>query len=73
MGSRQRHLPGDVCQRDDGRAGRVGRAADRLEAAVPLRRIGQSNELDAAFAYLASAASSYMTGQALIVDGGAGL
>lgn len=44
-----------------------------FEASVPLRRIGGSNELDAAFAYLASSASSYMTGQTLVIDGGAGL
>ncbi len=41
-----------------------------FEAAVPLRRIGLPHELDAAVAYLASPASSYMTGQALVVDGG---
>jgi NAD(P)-dependent dehydrogenase (short-subunit alcohol dehydrogenase family) len=43
------------------------------EAAVPLRRIGQPHELDAAIAYLATPASSYMTGQTLVVDGGGGL
>ena len=44
----------------------------RFEAAVPLRRIGRPHELDAAIAYLASPASSYVTGQTLIVDGGGG-
>jgi NAD(P)-dependent dehydrogenase (short-subunit alcohol dehydrogenase family) len=44
----------------------------RFEAAVPLRRIGRPDELDAAIAFLASPASSYMTGQTLIVDGGGG-
>jgi len=41
-----------------------------FEAQVPLRRLGQPGELDAAIAYLASPASSYMTGQTLVVDGG---
>ena len=41
-----------------------------FEASVPLQRIGQPHELDGAIAYLASAASSYMTGTTLLVDGG---
>ena len=51
--------------------------SDELRAAfereVPLGRVGQTHELDAAIAFLVSPASSYMTGQALIVDGGSGL
>ena len=42
-----------------------------FEAELPLRRIGRSDELDAALAFLATPASSYMTGQVLVVDGGA--
>jgi NAD(P)-dependent dehydrogenase (short-subunit alcohol dehydrogenase family) len=41
-----------------------------FEASVPLRRIGQPHELDGAIAYLASPASSYMTGTTLLIDGG---
>ncbi len=41
-----------------------------FEASIPLRRIGVAHELDGALAFLASDASSYMTGQSLIVDGG---
>jgi NAD(P)-dependent dehydrogenase (short-subunit alcohol dehydrogenase family) len=38
---------------------------------VPLRRIGEPDELAGAAVYLASKAGSFMTGQAMIVDGGA--
>ncbi|MFT3816373.1 MAG: SDR family oxidoreductase [Rubrivivax sp.] len=43
----------------------------RATANVPLRRIGEAGEIAGAAVYLASAASSFMTGQALVVDGGA--
>jgi NAD(P)-dependent dehydrogenase (short-subunit alcohol dehydrogenase family) len=42
-----------------------------FEAELPMKRIGEAYELDAAIAFLASPASSYMTGQTLVVDGGA--
>jgi len=38
---------------------------------TPLRRIGEPHEIAGAAVYLASPASTFMTGQAMIVDGGA--
>lgn len=39
-------------------------------AATPLRRIGEPEEIAGAVVYLASDASSFMTGQAMVIDGG---
>ena len=47
--------------------------AEALKAATsktPLRRIGQPSEIAGAATYLASDASSFMTGQMLVIDGG---
>lgn len=41
-----------------------------LEQNTPLRRIGEPDDIAAATLYLASPASSYVTGQVLAVDGG---
>jgi gluconate 5-dehydrogenase len=49
----------------------LDRAGDRLTAAIPLRRYGGDSDLKGAIAYLASAASAYVTGHTLVVDGGA--
>ena len=43
----------------------------RSTEAVPLRRIGEPDEIAGAAVFLASAAGTFMTGQAIVVDGGA--
>jgi NAD(P)-dependent dehydrogenase (short-subunit alcohol dehydrogenase family) len=43
----------------------------RATEGVPLRRIGEPDEIAGAAVYLASSASSFMTGQAMVCDGGA--
>jgi NAD(P)-dependent dehydrogenase (short-subunit alcohol dehydrogenase family) len=42
----------------------------RRTASSPLRRIGEPEEIAGAVAYLASDASTFMTGQTIVVDGG---
>jgi NAD(P)-dependent dehydrogenase (short-subunit alcohol dehydrogenase family) len=44
---------------------------ERATVGVPLRRIGEPDEIAGAAVYLASKASTFMTGQALVCDGGA--
>lgn len=51
-------------------AQRIEGFVERLEGQVPLGRIGQPAEVKGAVVFLASDASSYVTGQNLLIDGG---
>jgi len=48
----------------------IDQIKDEYEAAAPLRRIGRPGELKGVAVFLASEASSYVTGQTIVVDGG---
>lgn len=45
----------------------------RVESGTPLRRIGQPDDVAGVALFLASAASAYVTGQTLVIDGGGGI
>jgi NAD(P)-dependent dehydrogenase (short-subunit alcohol dehydrogenase family) len=46
------------------------RSGERLLERIPLRRFGGADDLKGAVAFLSSAASGYVTGHTLVVDGG---
>lgn len=58
-------LRDEARQLGQGEAGFLAEAADR-----PLRRMGQPSEIAAAVVWLASDEASYVTGAALVIDGG---
>jgi len=43
---------------------------ERFAATIPVRRMGQPNEIGELCAYLCSAQAGYLTGQTIVVDGG---
>lgn len=50
----------------------VHKAGPFIASQVPVRRLGNGNDLVGALLYFASAASNYCTGQILVLDGGLG-
>lgn len=48
----------------------VEEAKSQMEARIPLKRLGDPEELGSMVAYLASEKAGYITGQTLLVDGG---
>jgi NAD(P)-dependent dehydrogenase (short-subunit alcohol dehydrogenase family) len=48
----------------------IARAEPEIKALIPLGRLGQENDLKGLALFLASAASDYLTGQVIAVDGG---
>jgi len=64
-------LPG-ACQADGPVDPAPSRHGERVHAArvEALRRIGEPDEIAGAAAYLSSDASSFITGQTIVVDGG---
>jgi 3-oxoacyl-[acyl-carrier protein] reductase len=43
---------------------------EQIESSIPIRRYGLPEEFAKVVVFLASGANTYMTGQALVVDGG---
>ncbi|MFG6115299.1 SDR family oxidoreductase [Halobacillus sp. MO56] len=63
-----------VAQLDEKRAEKLGTTAEEVkeqtEQSIPIGRYGEPDEFARAVVFLASGANTYLTGQALVVDGG---
>ncbi|MEO6570152.1 MAG: SDR family oxidoreductase, partial [Ilumatobacteraceae bacterium] len=51
----------------------VERFGDELAAAMPLRRLGQPEDIANLAVFLASDKASWITGDTFVIDGGAGV
>lgn len=51
--------------------GVIAKSEERMRRDVPMGRLGQAGEIKGVALFLASAAASYVTGQVVVVDGGA--
>ena len=68
---REQYAPGD--RASIGAGPLRSDAGKRLEARIPLRRVGRPDDLDGAMLLLASPAGAYITGAVIAVDGGHGV
>ena len=63
-------IPGFVAQRPAGAVEAYDHAMQGIARYIPVQRVGEAWELGPLAVYLASEASSYVTGQGFIIDGG---
>lgn len=63
-------LPGGIDTEGTNPGGAIDEAEKEVAARLPMQRYGQSEDIAGAVLFLASEASSFITGQTLVVDGG---
>ncbi len=66
-------LPGQIDTPIMSQGAVSGEQMSALAAHIPMRRLGQPNEIATGIAFLLSEAASYITGSSLIIDGGLSL